>query len=129
RHVEPTGTMQIVPLRLVAAVAVEDLDAVVLPVGDIDPALGVAADIVDDVELARIAARLAPRHEKLAVRREFVDAGIAVAIGDIDVASPRQRRVGATIERRATHIGSRLVGNADLEKDLAVEAALADDVK
>src|SRR3954468_19286287 len=60
RHEEPARPMQIVPLRLVLAVAVENLDAVVLAVGDIDPAVGVAADIVDDIELAGIGARLAP---------------------------------------------------------------------
>jgi hypothetical protein len=35
--------VQIVPLRLVFAVAVEHLHAVVLAVGDIDPAVGVGA--------------------------------------------------------------------------------------
>jgi hypothetical protein len=49
--------VQIVPLRLVFAVAVEYLDAVVLAVGDIDPPLGVGDDVVDDVELAGIGAR------------------------------------------------------------------------
>src|SRR5207249_2311290 len=40
-HVEAARAVQIVPLRLVLAVAVEDLHAVVLTVGDIDPAIGV----------------------------------------------------------------------------------------
>jgi len=46
----------------------------VLAVGDIDPAVGVAADVVGDVELAGIGAGLAPRAEQRAVRRERVDA-------------------------------------------------------
>src|SRR5450755_1176269 len=54
------GPMQIIPLRLVFAVAVEHLHAVVLAVGDIDPAVLVGCDVVDDVELARIGAGLAP---------------------------------------------------------------------
>src|SRR5947207_1737846 len=49
--------VQIVPLRLPFAVAVEHLHAVVLAVGDIEPALRVAADIVRDVELAGIGDR------------------------------------------------------------------------
>ena len=46
--------MHVVPLGFEIAVAVEDLDAVVLPVGDIDPAVRVAGDVVRDVELSGI---------------------------------------------------------------------------
>ena len=60
-HVEARGAVHVVPLRLVLAVAVEHLDAVVLAVGDIDPAVGVAADVMGDVELAGVGAGLAPR--------------------------------------------------------------------
>jgi hypothetical protein len=42
------------------AVAVEHLHAVVLAVGDIDPAVGIGRDVVHDVELAGIGAGLAP---------------------------------------------------------------------
>src|SRR2546430_6001710 len=52
RHIDPARAVQIVPLCLVFAVAVEYLDAMVLAVGDIDPAVGVGSDVVDDVELA-----------------------------------------------------------------------------
>src|ERR1700687_1954334 len=54
------GPVQIIPLRLVSAVAVEHLHAMVLAVRDIDPAIGVSDDVVDDIELAEIDARLAP---------------------------------------------------------------------
>src|SRR4029077_17957259 len=60
RHVKPARAMQIVPLGLVFAVAVKDLDTMVLAVGDIDPAIGIGADIVHDVEVAGISARLTP---------------------------------------------------------------------
>src|ERR1700759_182484 len=43
------GSVQIVPLRLVLAVAVEHLHAMVLAVGDIDPAVAVGRDVVDDI--------------------------------------------------------------------------------
>src|SRR5947209_9019534 len=59
-HAQARGAVHVVPLRLVFAVAVEYLDAVVLAVGDIDPAVGVAADVVGDVELTGIGAGLAP---------------------------------------------------------------------
>src|ERR1700730_17731983 len=59
-HVEAAGAMQIVPLRLVLSVAVEHLDAMVLAIGDINPAVGVGADVVDDVEFARAGAGPAP---------------------------------------------------------------------
>src|SRR6266481_7038480 len=92
------GPVQIIPLRLVFAVAVEHLHAVVLAVGDIDVAVGIGRDIVDDVELAGIGARLAPGLYELAVGRVFVDAGIAVTVRHIDLALRRQRGVGATVK-------------------------------
>ena len=52
--------MQIVPLRLIASVTVEDLNSMVHAIGDIDPALVVAADVVNDIEAAWIRAGLAP---------------------------------------------------------------------
>src|SRR4029077_3999062 len=58
--VQRAGPVQIVPLRLVFAVAVEHLDAVILAVRDIDKTVGVGCNVVDDVELAGITARLAP---------------------------------------------------------------------
>src|SRR5436190_911185 len=57
---EAAGPVQVVPLRLVFTVAVEHLHTVVLAVGDINPAIRVGADVVDDVELAGIGAGLAP---------------------------------------------------------------------
>src|SRR3954453_21138602 len=63
------GPVQIVPLRLVFAVAVEHLHAVVLAIRDIDPAVGVGCDVVDDIELAGIGARLAPGFQELAIGR------------------------------------------------------------
>src|SRR5215470_10868713 len=52
--------VEITPLCLPFAVRVEHLHAVVLAVGDVNPALGIAADVVRNVELAGIGARLAP---------------------------------------------------------------------
>src|SRR5262245_41508920 len=59
-HIESARTMQIVPLGLVLAIAVKHLNAMVLAVSDIDPAIGVGADVVHDVELAGVSAGAAP---------------------------------------------------------------------
>ncbi len=115
--------MQVIPLRLVFAVAVEHLDAVVLAVGDIDETVGVGCDVVDDVELAGIGARFAPGLDQSAVGREFVDAGIAVTVRDVDFALGRERGVGAAVERLAAHEGRRLVRDADRQQHFAVGRA------
>src|SRR5438270_2307587 len=60
RHAHAVRPVQIVPLGFELAAAVEYLDPVVLAVGDIDPAVRVAADGVRDIELAVIGAGLAP---------------------------------------------------------------------
>src|SRR5262249_20307508 len=60
RQVESRGTVHVDPLRLELPVAVEHLHAVILTVGDVHPAVGVAADVVRDVELPGIRARLPP---------------------------------------------------------------------
>src|SRR5439155_1908028 len=70
-HEQARGAMHVVPLRLELAMAVEDLDAMVLTVGDVDPAVDVAADVVRNVELARTGAGLAPRAEERAVGGEL----------------------------------------------------------
>src|SRR5215212_2916212 len=86
RHTEATRAMQVLPLRFELTVAVKHLDPVVFAVSDIDPTVGIATDVVDDVELALAGTGRAPRHEQLAVRRVFVDAGVAIAVRHINLA-------------------------------------------
>src|SRR5215210_624206 len=64
RHAEPARAVQVLPLGLEFAVAVEHLDAMIFTVGDVDPAVGVATDVVHDVEFAFAGAWLAPRQQK-----------------------------------------------------------------
>ena len=59
-HAQPARAVQVLPLCLELTIAVEHLDAVVLAVGNIDPAIGIAADVMYDVELAGIGAGLTP---------------------------------------------------------------------
>ncbi len=81
--------MHVIPLGLETTLAVEHLDAVVLAVGNVDPAVLIATDVVDDVELAWLRARFAPREQQPAVRRIFVNPSVAVAVGDVQVAARR----------------------------------------
>ena len=72
--------MQVLPLCPEPAVAVEHLHAVVLALGGIDPAVGVAEDVVNDVNSP------SPDDIKsLPSGGVFVDARIAVAIRDANV--------------------------------------------
>ena len=71
----------------VLAYTLEDLDAVVLAVGDVDPAVGVAGDVVRQAELAFADTGRAPREEMCPVGRVLVDPRVAVAVGDVDVPS------------------------------------------
>src|SRR5216684_5124903 len=84
-HVEAARAVQVLPLRLVSAVAVEHLDPVVFAVGDIDPAVRVAADVVRDIEAAGVGAGLAPGEQQFAVGAEFVNPRVAVTVGDVEV--------------------------------------------
>ena len=117
--------MQVVPLGLVFAVAVEYLHAVVLAVCHVDPTVFVGHDVVHDIELAGIGAGLAPRHDALAVGRVLVHAGIAVSVRNIDLPLGGQRRVGAAMKRLAAHERRGLPRNADREQHLAVGRALS----
>jgi len=72
RHEQAARAVQVVPLRLVLAVAVEHLHAMVLAVGHVDPTVGIAGDVVRDVKFARVRTRRAPRHQQLAAGRVFV---------------------------------------------------------
>jgi hypothetical protein len=120
--------VQIVPLRLEFTVAVKHLQPVVLAIGDIDPAIGIAADVVRHIELPGIGAGLAPRKQQFAVGGEFVDAGIAVAVRHVNVAARRQCGVRAVVERLTAHIGFGLAGHAESHQDVAVERTVADGV-
>ncbi len=117
--------MQVIPLRLVLALAVEHLHAMVLAVGDVDEPVRVGRDVVHDVELARIGAGLTPGLHQFAAGRELVHAGITVSVRHVDLALGRQRRMRAAMERLAAHVRGGLVGDADCQQHLTVGRALA----
>jgi hypothetical protein len=76
----------------------EDLYPVVVAVSDEDSAVRLPY-AVRTVELAWTIARLAPRKQQLSIGAEFVDAGVTVAVRDIEVAVGRKGDVGGIVER------------------------------
>ena len=70
-------------------------------------------------------AAFAPGRQVFSVRGVFVDLGVAVAVGDVDLALRRQRGMGAAAERTAAHERRRLAGYAEGHQHLAVERAFA----
>src|SRR6266404_5471431 len=70
----------------------------------------------------------APGEEQLAVRRVFVLARIAIAVGHIDVALRRHCGVGAAMKRLPAHEGCWLAGNAQRQQYFSFRRALADGV-
>src|SRR5690348_8599563 len=109
-HEDAAGPVQVVELRLVSTVAVEYLDAMILTVGDVDPAVGVAGNIMHQIELAWLGSRLSPRHQQLPVGGVLVHAGVAVTVRYVNLALGRQRGMRATVERLSAHERRRFAG-------------------
>ncbi len=65
---------------------VEDLNAAIAAVGDVNVVMRIDADVVRSVELAGLIAWLAPGFEPDAIPVGFGDAGIDVAVADVGVA-------------------------------------------
>ena len=123
-HVQRARPMHdVAPGGLEPAVAVEHLHAVVLAVGDVDPAIGIAMDVVRQVEFALADAAFAPGGQVFPVGRVLVDLRVAVAVGHVDLALRRQRGVGAAAERLPAHEWRGLAGHADGHQHAAVERA------
>src|SRR6185436_12043416 len=104
---------------------VEHLDAMVLAIGDVYPALRIAADVVRDVELAGIGTGFAPGKQQLAIRRVLVDTRVAVPVSDVDITARRQSGMRAAMKRFSAHVRRRFAGDTNLQKNPAVERALA----
>src|SRR5712671_1757993 len=68
------------------AVRREYLDALVRSIGHVELAVRVERDAVRQVELALAMARRAPRLDEPAVARKAVHAGVAVAVGHVNIA-------------------------------------------
>src|SRR6266851_4488289 len=86
------------------SISIEDLDAAVAAVRDVNIVVRIDRDAVRGVELAGLVAGFAPGFEPVAVLVDFGDAGIHVAVADVGVAGSVPRDVGDlaehSIERR-----------------------------
>ena len=86
------------PLPEELAIGIEDLNAVILAVAYIDILVGIDADRMGSVELPRPFAAPAPFQQVLALAGELDHAGVAVAVGDEEIAIGQERNVGGTVE-------------------------------
>ena len=77
---------------------VEDLDAAVATIGDVDVVVCIDGDAVRGVELAWLVTRFAPGLEPIAVLVDFGDARIHVAVADVGVPGGVPRDVGNLTE-------------------------------
>src|SRR5688572_9054862 len=122
-------TVQIVPLREVATVRIEDLHAVVLAVGHVHESGGVGGDVVRQVEAPGVGAGLAPRHQMPAFGIVLVHAGVAVAVRDVHVARLRRdRHVRRPVEWLPALEARGLVRIADGEETLSLGRELSNRV-
>ena len=92
------GAVEERPLAQVFAPGIEDLHARVLAIGHVHQPRAVHRDAVRQDELAGTAARLAPGEQQLPVRGKLVDAGVAVAVGDVELAPGQHGDVGDAVE-------------------------------
>src|SRR5712692_1881226 len=114
--------MDVVPHGDELTVGIEHLNAMGLPVGDVDVIILVDDDIVRPDELARVDAGLAPRQDEPVLGGEFVDAAVAISVRDVEVpGDARHRHVGGPVEGFALPLGCWLVGAAQGHQQLAVQ--------
>src|SRR5690606_8285544 len=103
RHVEPG------PLGHESALRVEHLDALILAVGDVDLVATVDGDEMDDGERAGPGSGLPPGAQQRAIGCEAMDAAIAIAVRNVDLAVRREGDAGRHVEgppvqRRRWHV-------------------------
>src|SRR5688572_3329950 len=124
-HVQSARTMHVVPLGFVLAVGVKYLNPIIFPIGDVYPAVSIRADIMDDVELAWIGPRLSPGEQQFPIGRIFVNARVAVTVGNVDLFHGRERDMGAANERLAALVRRGFTRNTEGKESLAIQGALA----
>ena len=86
RDVHSLGSPEMGPLPEKFAVGIENLNAIILAVADIHILVGIDSHHMGSVELSRSGAALAPLHQVFAIAGELDHAGVAVAVGDEEIA-------------------------------------------
>src|SRR5262249_24582994 len=105
-EVEEIRVRNISPLVQKLAVFVEDLDARIFAVANIQAAFGVDNNAVNRVELAWAGTRLPPFEHIFSILRELNDARVLVSVSDIEVAIRHECHVGRLIEMRLVRTGN-----------------------
>ena len=101
--------------------SIKNLQTMILPVGDINPTLPVGADTVGQIEQTGVSAIIAPGKQMLPLWREFVNAGISVAIGAVEVSGfGVEGDFGGPIKGLATLSNGSLISSADRAEKLAI---------
>jgi hypothetical protein len=102
---------------------------VVFAVVDVDVGVSVEGDAVERVELPRVCAGFTPRLKEIATGGKSVQAGVAVAVGDEDVAVPVINcDIGGMVERLSTQVAVVFVLLSQREQQLAVGGEFMDPV-
>src|SRR5262245_17980320 len=105
--------VDVVPHGDKLAVGVKHLDAMRLPIGNVDIIVLVNDHIVRPDELTRIDAWRAPGEQVPPLGGEFMHAAVTIAVRDIQMPRDRRHRhVGRAIERITLPFGGRTVGTA-----------------
>src|SRR5712692_8100948 len=96
---DPTGPR---PLAQELPGGVENLDPLVVAIGDVNPALRVGHQVVGQSELAGTLSSAAPFQQIFPVTRVLHHPGAAVPVADVDIAIGGEGDVGRQIEVAAT---------------------------
>src|SRR4026209_423229 len=110
RDAQGARRADVLDLSLEHAVVVEDLDPLIAHVGDVHHAFGVNGDRGGNIELALLGPGRAPGLDELPILVELRDAGVAVPIGDEDVAGSVPGHVEGLVEVVAGDTRSRRAG-------------------
>src|SRR4029079_9017260 len=86
--------------------AVENLNAGVIAVADVDSPIRRDGDRVRQIELSRPRALLAPRLYELTMTVEFDDSAVAIPIGDINLARLAESDIRGAVELIRTDAGA-----------------------
>ena len=120
-HEHGARLAELLPRGDEVAVLIEDLDALVLAIGDIDAVLRAAEeDVVRFVEIAGRGASFSPALDEFSILRKFQHAAVVVRIGQVAVG--HEDIAGRPIERIRTVSGHAL--SAERHQHLAVGGEL-----
>lgn len=124
RYGQSAGTVHVVNLRFKATLFIENLNARIFPVSDIDPAVGIAADVVRKIKLSGTRSGRDPTFKQPATGVELVNARVVIAVGHEYIAGRRDSRMGAFAKRLAAHEARAQTRRSNFQKKLTIEAEL-----